>query len=206
MVESKNNANATHPMVDWKEHASKIKNSLKSQNLLQAKQEVQYALEIYSNHLNLLTIASDVYRALGDREKSLEYAELLITHHPDQWQGYGRAAKDLVALTKVNSSRFYSISESQDKIKLGLEKFPHQLNLLIIASDVYRASGDLEKSLDYAELLITHHPDQRFGYIRSAQNLVALKQFEEARAKVQTGLEKFPNQINLLKMSEKISS
>ena len=106
VVESKNNANATHPMVDWKEHASKIKNSLKSQNLLQAKQEIQYALEIYSNHLNLLTIASDVYRALGDREKSLEYAELLITHHPDQWQGYGRAAKDLVELTKVNSSRF----------------------------------------------------------------------------------------------------
>ena len=193
-------------MVGWKEYASKTRTSLKSQNLLQAKQEIQYALEIYPNHLNLLTIAIDVYRASDEREKSLEYAELLITHHPDQWQGYGRAAQDLVALTKVISSRFYDISESQLKIQSGLEKFPYQFNLLNIATNVYRASGDREKSLEYAELLITHHPDKRKRYLFAAQDLAALNRFEEAQMKVQIGLEKFPDQINLLKISEKILS
>ena len=206
MIKFKNPKETPHPMVDWKEYASKTRNSLKSQNLLQAKQEIQYALEIYPNHLNLLIIATDVYRASDDREKSLEYAELLITHHPDNWNGYGRAAQDLVALTKVISSRFYDISESQLKIQSGLEKIPNQVNLLTIATDVYRASGDREMSLEYAELLITHHPDNWNGYGRAAQDLFALKRFEEAQEKIQSGLEKIPNQVNLLKISEKILS
>ena len=47
--------------------------------------------------------------------------------------------------------------QAQTKIQKGLGKFPNQFNLLIIANDVHRASGDRSKSLEYAELLITHH-------------------------------------------------
>ena len=84
----------------------------------------------------------------------------------------------------------------------GLEIFQHDLHLLLAASDVYRASGDREKSLEYAELLITHHPDRWNGYVRSVQDLIALKRSEEAKAILQSGLNKFPNQKKLQKISE----
>ena len=124
----KNQNDSPNPMVDWKEYASRTRNSLKSQNLLQAKQEIQYALEIYPNHLNLLIVANDVYRASDEREKSLEYSELLITHHPDNWNGYGRAAQDLFALKRFE--------EAQEKIQAGLEKIPNQVNLLKISEKI----------------------------------------------------------------------
>ena len=75
--------------------------------------------------LNLLTIASDVYRALGDRATSLKHAELLVAHHLDTWVGYGRSAEDLSAL--------HRLEEAKEIIVSGLEKFPNQFNLLTIA-------------------------------------------------------------------------
>jgi tetratricopeptide (TPR) repeat protein len=177
-------------MGDWQAFADKTRTLLNSKNFTEAREEVEAGLEKVPNQVNLLTIATDVYRALGDREKSLKYAELLITHHPDNWNGYGRAAQDLSLLKRFE--------EAQTKVQSGLEKFPNQVNLLTIATYVYRASGDREKSLEYAELLITHHPDNWKGHGRAAQNLSLLKRFEEAQTKVQAGLKKFPNQVNLL--------
>ena len=142
-------------MGDWKTFADKIKELLKSKNLSAAKEELATGLEKIPNQVNLLTIATDVYRASGDREKSLEYSELLITHYPDKRNGYGRTAQDLVALKRFEQAR--------EKIQAGLEKNSNQVNLLITANDVYRASGDREKSLEYAELLTTHHPDNLNG-------------------------------------------
>jgi hypothetical protein len=69
--------------------------------------------------------------------------------------------------------------EAQEKIKLGLEKFPNQVKILAIASNVYRASNDHEKSLEYAELLITHRPEKWNRYVRVAEDLIALKRFKD---------------------------
>ena len=180
-------------MGDWKTFANKTKELLNSKDTNAAKEEIAIGLEKFSHQPNLLNIATDVYRALDDHETSLKYANLLIIHHPKNWNGYGRAAQDLVEL-----SRFH---EAQTTIQTGLEKLPNQLNLLNIAADVYRASGDREKSLEYAKLLITHYPDHWNGYGRSAQDLVALKRFKEAQEKIQTGLGKLPNQLNLLNIA-----
>ena len=177
-------------MGDWKTFADKIKGLLESKNLSTAKGELATGLEKLPNQFNLLIIANDVYRASGDRQKSLDYAELLITHHPDSPPGYIRAAQDLIVIKRFK--------QAQTKIQKGLGKFPNQFNLLIIANDVHRASGDRSKSLEYAELLITHHPDNWNGYGRSTRDLVALMRFEEAQATIQSGLEKLPNQLDLL--------
>ncbi len=132
-------------MVDWKEYATKTRNYLKSQNWLQARKEIQYGLEIYPNHQVLLTIAFDVYRALDDREKSLEYAELLVTHHPNKWKGYELAAQELIALKRFE--------DAQERIQAGLEKHPNQRQLLDIVINIYRALDDREKYLEYAKKL-----------------------------------------------------
>ncbi len=177
-------------MGDWKTFVDKTKELLKSKNFSAAKEEFATGLQIFPYQFNLLTIASDVYRASGDRKKSLEYAELQVTHHSDKFQGYGRAAQDLVVLKRFE--------EAQTKIQSGLERFPYHLNLLTIATNAYRASGDHKKSLYYSELLLTHHPENWHGYYYSAKNLVAFRRFGEAQIKTHAGLEKFPNQLNLL--------
>ena len=130
-------------MDNWKTSVGKIKEHLKSKNISAAKEELTIGFEKFPNQLNLLINATDVYRASGDREKSLEYAELLTTHYPYAWQGYGRAAQDLAALRRFD--------DAQARIQAGLEKIPNQVNLLTIAANIYSASGDHEKSLDYAE-------------------------------------------------------
>ena len=177
-------------MDDCKTFADKTRKLLKSKKFTDAREELLTGLEKFPNQVNLLTIATDVFRASNDREKSLEYAELLITHHPDKPPGYIRSAQDLIALERFEQAR--------EKIQAGLEKLPNQVNLLTIATNVYRESGDREKSLEYSELLITHHPDNWNGYGRAAQDLSILKRFKEAQEKIQAGLKQNPNQVNLL--------
>ena len=160
--------------------------------LEEAQQKIDQGLEKFPNHLNLLTIGSDVCRASKDLEGSFNYAELLIIHHPSHWNGYERAAEDL------NSIKRFNKVQALEKIQEGLQKHKNQLNLLTIASEIYRASGNREKSQQYARHLIKHHQNTWQGYDRLAQDLVALERFEEAQEKIQAGLEKVPNQLNLL--------
>ena len=129
-------------MDERKTSLNKGKELKKSKNYCAAKDEVTTGLEKATDKFNPLIIATDVYHKSGDLEKSLEYSELLITHHPDNWNGYGRATQNLILLK--------SFEQAQEKIRAGLEKIPNQVNLLIIATDAYHKSGDSEKSLEYA--------------------------------------------------------
>jgi tetratricopeptide (TPR) repeat protein len=128
----------------------------------------------------VLIVANDVFRAVGDSEKSLECAQLIIVHHPDEWNGYYRAAQDLLALKRFD--------EAQIIIQAGLEKIGNQFQLLMLATDVFRASGNHEKSLECAQLVIVHHPDDWNGYYRAAQDLLALKRFDGAQTIIEQGL------------------
>ena len=163
----------------------------------EAQAKIQEGLDRFPNHINILSIANDVYRASGNRQKSLDFALGLIYHYSDNWIGYGRAAQDLVALGRYD--------EAQAKIQEGLDRFPNHFNILSIANDVYRASGNRKKSLDFALALIYHHSDRWIGYGRAAQDLAALGRYDEAIIKIQEGLDRFPNQGNLLSISQDVS-
>ncbi len=185
-----------HYPSDWIGYGKSSQDLAALNRFDEAQARVQEGLNKVPNQINLLYIANDVYRASGNQEKALEYANSLILHHPGDWNGYGRSAQDLVALKRFD--------EAQAKIQEGLSKMPSQINLLHIANDVCRASGNREKSLVYANSLIFHHPSDWSGYGRSAQDLAALNLFEEAQARVQEGLNKLPNQINILQIASDI--
>ncbi len=157
----------------------------------EAQETIERGIKEIPGELYLLIVAREIFRQSGNREKCLEYSHQLITNHPNDWRGYGRAAQDLVALERHE--------EAQTIINAGLEAIPNQLNLLIIALDVYRTLNDPEKSLKHAELLIRHHPEDWNGYGRAAGDLIALKRFEEAERKVKAGLRQFPHQAYLKK-------
>ena len=183
-------------MIDWRVIVNKTKMLLKSDHIVEAKQELLAGLEKAPHQFNLLHTATQVFRASGDRERSLEFAQLIIVHYPRKSQGYKLAAQDLISLKRFD--------EAQDQINAGLEKNPRQFNLLSVATTIHRAKKEYTKSLKYAKLLITHHPDQWKGYGLAAQDLVALKRYKEAVKEINTGLEKFPHQVNLLNIATQI--
>ena len=164
---------------------------------LEAQKIIQDGVKVIPGNLYLLIVSREVFRRSGNREKCLDYSQNLITCHPSDWRGYGRAAQDLIALKRFK--------KAQAIINMGLEKIPYHVDLLTIATDVYRASGDREKSLEYSELLITHHPDNWNGYGLAAQDLVALKRFEEAQNQIQAGLENFSKKSELISIQQDIS-
>jgi tetratricopeptide (TPR) repeat protein len=156
----------------------------------EAQNVIAKGLEKFPNQINLLTTASDVYRASGDLTTSLDYAELLTNHHPDQWLGYQRTAQNLVALKRIE--------QAQEITQRGLERFPTQSDLLTIAVDAYRASGDRETSLEYSQRLMIHDPDNWLGFGRATEDLLALQRIEEAQATIQKGLRQLPDHAYLL--------
>ena len=183
-------------MVEGQDYSKRIKTLLGSGKLFEARETVKDGLKRYPNQLDLLICATDVFRASGNCQKSLEYAELLITHHPNNWNGYGRSAKDLSFLKHFD--------KAQARIKEGLEKFPNQLDLLIFATDVFRESSNYQKSLKYAKLLVKYHPNNWISYERSAKDLIALKRFDEAETIIAKGIKLSKNPIlNLLKVNLK---
>ena len=183
-------------MADWKEIANKTKIFLREKDIAKAKKEIHAGLEKFPNQFNLLIIAIDIWNTSGEYKKSFEYAQLLKTQHPKKWQGYKLTAQALVSLNQLG--------QAQEQIQIGLEQFPNQYNLLILAIQIFRNSKDREKSLKYAELIMKHHPHKWKGYGLAAQDLVSLKQFKRAQETVSYGLKKIPDQVNLLNIATSV--
>ena len=88
----------------------------------------------------------------------------------------------MVGLEEINASakallRSQKYDEALRNLESELVKQPNQLDLLNLASDICRASGDYSRSLDYAQRLVAHHPHDWSGYLREAQDRLALGQF-----------------------------
>ena len=88
----------------------------------------------------------------------------------------------MVGLEEINASakallRSQKYDEALRNLESELVKQPNQLDLLNLASDICRASGDYSRALDYAQRLVAHHPHDWSGYLREAQDRLALGQF-----------------------------
>ena len=141
-------------------------------------------------------IATDICRASGNCKKSLEYAELLIAHHPDNFQGYGRATQDLLKLKRLD--------DAMEKIQTGLERIPDHFNLLTIAIDACRRSQKIKQSLDYANTLISKNPANPIGYVRASEDLITMNCLEDAKDQIHKALEKFPDHSLLCQLRSKV--
>lgn len=119
------------------------------------------------NHRSLLSMATHIYRASGDRKQSLRFAELMITHHPRNWLGYGLAAQDLAVLKQYTNA--------QQKVQEGLEKFPNHFKLLTIAINVFGFSGDKSKIQSVEKLLMTHYKSDWRTYAHIVNYFITAK-------------------------------
>jgi len=177
-------------MINRRAYIDEAEALFENKEFAKAQLKIQEALEKFPNQFKLLILANNIFRESGNHKESLKYAQELIVYHPEKLQGYELAAVNLVALKRFD--------EAQVTIQEGLEKFPNQFKLLMLANNIFRKSGNNKKSLKYAQDLIAFHPGRWQGYAYAAMDLVALKRFDEAHAKIQEGLEKLPKQFNLL--------
>ena len=180
----------------WRGYGNAAQDLVALKRFEEAQNQIVQGLDINPVHFKLLSIASDVARASGKPKKSLKYAKHLITCHPRHWSGYGRAAQDLIAMRRFKKAK--------NQIIDGLAEIPNHFNLLMIAIETFRALGNREQSLEYAKLLITHHPQRWQGYGRAAQDLVFLKHFEKAQNQIFDGLHMIPNHLILLAIANDV--
>ena len=67
-------------MVDWKDIENATRGLLKTEKLADAEQAILHGLNTFPDQIHLLIVATDVYRANNNYEKSLKYSQLIIKH------------------------------------------------------------------------------------------------------------------------------
>ena len=79
------------------------------------------------------------------------------------------------------------------------------LDFLTRANDVQRACGNMDQALHYAKLLKQTYPQKAVGYVRTAQDHLALQQTSEARHSIAEGLRQFPDHPRVLTAANQVS-
>lgn len=180
----------------WQGYFNSAYNLIRQGDPLNAELKIKQGLEEFPYQLNLLCAANDVYRALGDRGKSLEYARLIAVHYPEHFDGYARAAQDLCEM------RAYDDAVAQ--IQLGLNKFPTEYWTLWTAAFIYRSSGNPETALEYDTQIINCHPQRYEGYYDRCSDLVRLGRTDEALVSLQQGINSLPDSLELLRFKAEL--
>ena len=90
--------------------------------------------------------------------------------------------------------------QARVRIQQALTLTPAKPRVLSIAYAIYRESGDLGQSVDFALKLIRRSPKKLDGYTYIVRDLVELRRIEEAKKWIIKGLRRFPNKQILLNM------
>jgi hypothetical protein len=179
-------------MGDWQAWVEAIRADLQAGQLEQATTRLGEALAAYPDQLWLLTTASDVYRAAGDYNTALFYAKQLLRLYPHTFHGYCRGAEDLARLGRLE--------QANTLIQRGLERFPSEFWVLVVAGELHRHAKQPERALPLAQQLMATFPQNWEGYARATQDLVALKRFDQALATVRQGLERTGQRQELVRL------
>lgn len=107
----------------------------------------------------------------------------------DSWKKFARTAHRLARKSDFEGAR--------KEVFDGLEAHPDNFDLLCAAHDILFRSGEWSQSLEQADRLISCYPRKWIGPARAIKSLVAMNQFDKAKAKLQQALETWPDNIDL---------
>jgi len=181
------------PLKAAADYNNEITDQIGCKNYGQAKQKLLDALAHYPHDLGLLLTANNFFRTCNDHESSLRYAKQIISHHPSYFDGYCRAAQDLV-------SSLHRHKEASEIIAVGLEKFPDNSWILYTAFIVYSDSRDDRFALDVGEKLLHLFPDFYPIYEPYVAFLLLLRNHDQASQVIAHALARFPNEIAIIRL------
>ncbi len=177
--------------VELKRLLEMARGELRSKNFEQARSYLDQARNESPHHVGVLRVSNDLFRQQGDREAAVEAAQLIVRHYPEQPDGYTRLAQNFIALKEFQ--------QAQSCLEQARDKHPRHQLVLRVANDLHRAQGDRQGAFEVAALLAQHHPDQIDGHLRAAQDLMALKEFDRARAFLDQALAVEPDHLNVVR-------
>lgn len=110
---------------------------------------------------------------------------------------------------KAEQLKQYFLSKRTEKclsiLKSATKDDLHNLQFLTRANDIQRACSNMDQALFYAKLLKQTYPKHPVGYIRTAQDHLALQQFHEAQQSIGEGLRLFPDHPRVLIAANQVS-
>ena len=166
---------ATNQTDDIKKRLQKITQLSHEEDKRLAVHDIDQLLTKYPKDLEVLVIANNVHRLAGNSREALKSAEKLIKFHKDFFDGYARAAQDLLSLDEAQNA--------VEVITQGLEKHPENYWILTTAIRAHIAAENYEQAATLGESLYLHHPKvESFDATELiAKSLRRRGRFEESR-------------------------
>ena len=115
---------------------------------------------------------------------------------PSGCQPYVSSAKGLLAEQDY--------AEALHVVQFGLQEYPDNPDLLLVACDICQVNGDCESGAQYAHQLLEHHPAKWQGYVFAAKSLLALNAIPRAKEVVLSGLLVVPEEFNTLVIASRV--
>jgi len=108
-------------------------------------------------------------------------------------------AEYFVSLSK-ESLDYGNISAAIDTVTKALEHFPDNVNILVLANDVYRAAGNFSKSAFFAQKLIDLHPESWVGFARLIEYYILKEDYDAAFTAIDNSLKIHGNESRILNL------
>ena len=139
----------------------------------EAKTVATTGLTLHPNNPDLLRLALQITARQPDRSAAIQLAEQLLNTVTATDRDYTIVAEALLKSGDANAAAEF--------IAAGLQLAPTDLNLLSLGADAARDRDRPEESLSFSEQLMSHHPNQAIGHLRSAELLLARGERTKAR-------------------------
>ena len=168
------------------------KDLLKLQNFSECLNTINNGLFKNPGNLSLLQLGVEAARAANNVNQIVDFSQQLIKYHPKNSSGFTCLAQ---AFLQTNM-----IKQALSTIDEGLDKHPENHLLLQLGIEASRLSSEFGRSFNFSRRYIALEPDDPTGYRTAAGNLIDLERYVEAQSFINEGLEKQPENIQLLQL------
>ena len=168
-------APATKQTASIEERLRRITGLSNNNDSKSAEDEIEQLLTEFPENREILVAANNIHRLAGNPREALKSAKHLIKHHKDFFDGYARAAQDLLSLDEAK--------HAVEVISEGLERHPKNYWILITAIRVHIAAENFDQAATLGESLYLQYPKaEGFDAIQLiAKSLRRRGRFEECR-------------------------
>jgi tetratricopeptide (TPR) repeat protein len=157
-----------------------------------AVESFQKAIDLDPTHCETYASLAAVLRRLDRPQEADSWMEKLVAKNPESPQAHSLRAKYLRAQTTAQQEA--ALQEAEKAVALAPEDF----DALLLAADLYTASGDYQKARGYANRAISAKPTQAGGYRLVSQIDARQGDVKKALASLRCGIEKATDARDLL--------
>ena len=167
-----------------------VANLIRSNLLSEAREKACLVHQADPQCLEMLILLNTIYRSMGDHESALQYSMETITSHPEYFDGYARAAQDLMQI----GDNIKALAIIND----GLLKNPDETWTLYTALLANVKNDNLQEAADLGLRLFSNDPNFVDAYEPLLYCLAKVGRADQAIDVIDKGLESNPANLHLV--------